>query len=293
VVNNATKRNGIPVTQSEKAIELNAIDLDVLWCVLTLPGIVGLTFLDRGIPFQVFSWDAEFTMQQPEIFITSVTQVLQSMPTTFYQLEFGFGSYHICLRRFITGDAIAFVLRSGIDLQDYEVNLAAFCRLVMDQRSAVLAKLEAHQADYLAARQSWQTTAGSPVNGSGVNGSGVKQSPVNKSPVNKSPVEQEVMIRAFNQLAAMAGRYLGTAIMTRHLVRSRPPSDCLDFVTIDRKGQLEISNTEWLNSAQLAAFSEWIQHFVRECSKIIRNFDRLARQEGLTEEEIAVLFPDP
>jgi hypothetical protein len=287
VVNNETKRNGIPATQPEPAIELNAIDRDVLWCVLTLPGIVGLTFLDRGMPFQVFSWDTEFTMQQPEIFITSVTQVLQSMPTTFYQLEFGFGSYHICLRRFITGDAIAFVLRSGIDLQDYELNLAAFCRLVMDQRSAVLAQLATHQTEYRAARTSWKTAPVTAVDDAIPDTSPIEQAPM------QHPMQQQVLIGAFNQLTAMAGRYLGTAIMMRHLVRSRPNSAYLAFVTIDRKGQIEISNTEWLNSEQLAAFSEWIQDFVKQCSKIIRNFDKLARQEGLTEEEIAVLFPDP
>jgi hypothetical protein len=268
VVNNATKRNGIPVTRREPSIELTAIELDVVRGVLTLPGIVGLTFLDRGLPFQVFSWDAEFTIQKPEIFITSATQVLHSMPTTFYQFEFEFGSYCVGLRRLITGDAIAFVLRTGIDLADYEIELGAFCQLVMDQRSAVIAQLQAHEALYLQERQSWNPEA-------------------------VSPVKQQVLISAFNHLVAVAGRYLGTAIMTRHLLRSRPTSECLSLVTIDRKGKMEISDTEWLTSEQIAAFSEWIQGFVRECSKIIRNFDRLARQEGLTEEEIAVLFPDP
>ncbi len=261
-------------------------DQSVVRGVLTLPGIVGLACLDRVRPIQVYCWDRGLAIQNPDVFVTSVTRVLQSMPSEFYQLEFAFGTYCVTLRRFITGDAIALITQTSVDLQAEERGLAAFCRVMMDHRSAVLAEIQVHQ-------QMMQEIFGGQGLVSQSDGSGVSRS---------------VMIQAFNRLAEIAGRYLGTAIMARHLTRSRPLVACLDGVTIDRRGKLEMpanpqtqtsstqtssthkSGLDELTNEQRSAFSMWIQEFTQQCSKIIRNFDTLVRQEGLTEEEITILF---
>ncbi len=269
-------------------MRLGEVDLDVVRGVLTLPGIVGFACLDRIVPLQVYGWDSELVIQKSERFVKSVTQILQSMPSEFYQWEFGFGSYSVGLRRFVTGDAIALVMQAGMDLQGEEKRLAAFCRVMMQNRSAVLAEIQAHQ-------QMMQ-------------GISTGEASIALEPVNSEPsIPRSLMIHSFNRLTEIAGRYLGSAIMVRHLQRSRPLVACLESVTIDRKGQLampaemsgaemsgaEMSGIEGLTTEQRSAFTLWVQEFVQHCSKIIRNFDTMARQEGLTEEEIAVLFPEP
>ena len=281
MVNNEIKRNGAieqapiePIVAIPSLTTLNSTDEDIVQAVLTLPGIVGLAFLDRAIqlqiPLQVYGWDSGLEIQRSEVFVASVTQVLRSMPSEFYQLEFGFGSYRVALRRFVTGDAMALVMQAGADLTDEEPRVAAFCRVAMESRSAVLLMIEAHQQRVL--------------------GTGV---------VDEVPrVNRAVFLAAFNRLTEIAGRYLGTTIAVRHLSRSQPMVDCLTGVTIDRSGQI-VMNLSPLDSAldslmltpdQRLAFLVWIEEFVTQCSKIIRNFDVLAQKEGLTEDEHKLLF---
>jgi hypothetical protein len=299
VVNNETKRNGTitptaamtPGIPSEVSMRLGEGDLDVVRGVLTLPGIVGFACLDRIVPLQVYSWDSDLVIQKSEQFVNNVTQVLRSMPSEFYQLEFGFGSYSVGLRRFVTGDAIALVMQAGMDLQGEEARLAAFCQVMMQNRSGVLAEIESHQLMRQRMRQGMRQ-------GNITGDASIAQVTVDAGP----SVPRSLMIHSFNRLAEIAGRYLGSAIMVRHLHRSRPRVACLESVTIDRAGKLampaemsgaEMSGIEGLTPEQRSAFTMWVQEFVQHCSKIIRNFDRMARQEGLTEEEIAVLFPEP
>ena len=283
MVNNEVKLNGateqVPIEQTvaiPSLTTLTSADEKIVHAVLTLPGIVGLAFLDQTIslqsPLQVYGWDAGLEIRRSGVFVASVTQVLRSMPTEFYQLEFGFGSYRVLLRRFGTGDAMALVMQAGKDWMDEEPQLAAFCRVAMESRSAVLLMIEAHQQRIL------ETGVADDV----------------------PRVDRSVFLAAFNRLTEIAGRYLGTTIAVRHLSRSQPMVDCLTGVTIDRSGRI-VMNPSTLDSAldslmltpdQRLAFLVWIEEFVKQCSKIIRNFDVLAQKEGLTEEEYKLLF-DP
>ena len=283
MVNNEVKLNGateqVPIEQTvaiPSLTTLTSADEKIVHAVLTLPGIVGLAFLDQTIslqsPLQVYGWDAGLEIRRSGVFVASVTQVLRSMPTEFYQLEFGFGSYRVLLRRFGTGDAMALVMQAGKDWMDEEPQLAAFCRVAMESRSAVLLMIEAHQQRIL------ETGVADDV----------------------PRVDRSVFLAAFNRLTEIAGRYLGATIAVRHLSRSQPMVDCLTGVTIDRSGRI-VMNPSTLDSAldslmltpdQRLAFLVWIEEFVKQCSKIIRNFDVLAQKEGLTEEEYKLLF-DP
>ena len=283
MVNNEVKLNGateqVPIEQTvaiPSLTTLTSADEKIVHAVLTLPGIVGLAFLDQTIslqsPLQVYGWDAGLEIRRSGVFVASVTQVLRSMPTEFYQLEFGFGSYRVLLRRFGTGDAMALVMQAGKDWMDEEPQLAAFCRVAMESRSAVLLMIEAHQHRIL------ETGVADDV----------------------PRVDRSVFLAAFNRLTEIAGRYLGATIAVRHLSRSQPIVDCLTGVTIDRSGRI-VMNPSTLDSAldslmltpdQRLAFLVWIEEFVKQCSKIIRNFDVLAQKEGLTEEEYKLLF-DP
>ena len=201
MVNNEIRRNGEiepaaiePLVAAPSLMTLSSADEYIVQAVLTLPGIVGLAFLDRAIqlqiPLQVYGWDAGLEIQRSGVFVASVTQVLRSMPSEFYQLEFGFGSYRVALRRFITGDAMALVMQAGEDLTDKEPQVTAFCRVAMESRSAVLIMIEAHQQRILGARI-----------------------------VNDVPrVNRAVFLAAFNQLVEIAGRYLGTTIDRKSVV---------------------------------------------------------------------------
>ena len=278
MVNNETTRNvAIEAAAVEPSVAipslttLNPADEDIVQAVLTLPGIVGLAFLDRAIqlqiPLQVYGWDSGLEIQRSGVFVVSVTQVLRSMPPEFYQLEFGFGSYRVALRRFVTGDAMALVMQAGRDLTDEEPQVAAFCRVAMEFRSAVLLMIEAHQQRIL--------------------GTGVADG-----------VPRSAFLAAFNRLTEIAGRYLGATIAVRHLSRSQPMVDCLAGVSIDRSGQIVMKpsapdsalDSLMLTPDQRLAFLVWIEEFVTQCSKIIRNFDVLAQKEGLTEDEHKLLF---
>ena len=281
MVNNEVKLNGAteqaPIEQTVAILSLTTLtsaDENIVNAVLTLPGIVGLAFLDQAIPLQsplqVYGWDAGLEIRRSGVFVASVTQVLRSMPSEFYQLEFGFGSYRVALRRFVTGDAMALVMQAGADLTDEEPRVAAFCRVAMESRSAVLLMIEAHQQRIL------ETGVADDV----------------------PRVDRSVFLAAFNRLTEIAGRYLGATIAVRHLSRSQPMVDCLTVVTIDRSGRI-VMNPSTLDSAldslmltpdQRLAFLVWIEEFVKQCSKIIRNFDVLAQKEGLTEDEHKLLF---
>ena len=276
MVNNDIKRNGTiePTVAIPSLTTLNPTDDDIVQAVLTLPGIVGLAFLDRAIqlqiPLQVYGWDSGLEIQRSGVFVASVTQVLRSMPSEFYQLEFGFGSYRVALRRFVTGDAVALVMQAGQDWTGDEPRVAAFCRVAMESRSAVVALVEAHQQRIL--------------------GDGVAD--------DVPRVARAVFLAAFNRLTEIAGRYLGTTIAVRHLSRSQPMVDCLAGVSIDRSGRIVMKpstpdsalDSLMLTPDQRLAFLVWIEEFVKQCSKIIRNFDVLAQKEGLTEEEHKLLF---
>ena len=165
---------------------------------------------------------------------------------------------------------MALVMQAGQDWTGDEPRVAAFCRVAMESRSAVVALVEAHQQRIL--------------------GDGVAD--------DVPRVARAVFLAAFNRLTEIAGRYLGATIAVRHLSRSQPTGEGLAGVSLDRSGRLSMTlspldsalDSAMLTPEQHRAFLVWIEEFVKQCSKIIRNFDALAQKEGLTEEEHKLLF---
>lgn len=110
----------------------------------------------------------------------------------------------------------------------------------------------------------------------------VKKSSVDSLIQQKVTVTQ--LLYSFNQIAECSIHYLGPTITAKYLKSSRPAREWLTHFQIDSlskitfDGSLEILVT----TLQMEYFKEWITAFIKTCSLIIQDFQRVIKQKEIS-----------
>ncbi|MBW4441074.1 MAG: hypothetical protein KME10_07550 [Plectolyngbya sp. WJT66-NPBG17] len=231
---------------------------EVIRDFLNVPGIVGIALLSGHSQPVFYSRDPAFTQGQAELLSQGILQVVETIPPEYEVLEFRFAQNQIVLHRFAQ-NFVALVIKD-----DSRVN---------EQFAGAFQKLRAWiEANPTIALEQFQALPSAP-----------------------SPKLKD-LIDAFNQLNQFTTKYLGVAVITNYLKRSRPAMAWMEQFQITRSGQIsfvgELSGLEQAVSAQEHEwFRSWVAQFIHRCSQAVRDYAVLVEQNALTDPQKALLLP--
>lgn len=97
------------------------------------------------------------------------------------------------------------------------------------------------------------------------------------------------LLAYFNQLFSRSNHYLGFVISRKYFDSSRPEFDWLDLFQIDENKKIYfVRNTLGFASLEQAKyFQKWIENFIADCSKVIKNFpDEEDKDDDDSDEEL-------
>ncbi len=103
---------------------------------------------------------------------------------------------------------------------------------------------------------------------------------------NKEKKERDLnvdeLLQALNEIYDLSELYLGKALATKYLEKSRPQSDWTEkFQIIDSQVQFVGSPPQDLGSSHLNAYSQWMKTFISSCSHIILDFPQLVKRQQI------------
>ncbi|MBD2326794.1 hypothetical protein [Alkalinema sp. FACHB-956] len=113
----------------------------------------------------------------------------------------------------------------------------------------------------------------------------VSQKPQSAPPTVQGAIRLQEQIEAFNELSQIATQYLGNAIIANHLSRSRPDVPWLQQFSIDRTAHLSFNGdakqvVQPMSEAEINDMQQWAKAFINQCSRVIRDFPLLVKQQS-------------
>ncbi len=106
------------------------------------------------------------------------------------------------------------------------------------------------------------------------------------------------MLVALNELSKTTTHYLGATIVSNYWKSSRPAVEWLSYLEVDRAGQITCSTSmpaeasQPLTPEQLKWLREWVEAFIKKCSRVIRDFPSVIQKMELNANQRSLLLPD-
>lgn len=265
---------------------------------LNLPGIVGLGLMDGHSRPYFSGIDQSLDFQQKEALTQGIQQVISTTPVGFESFDF----------RFSQRDAHIYKLGNGVIL--LVVTDAQLERPAYDD--AILQLKETLEADPHSAVSTFRLLAGSAtlnrpteptVNDALAPAAGtVSSSPVMSAPPATSDTAAaypwHVCLNALNVLTDATAQYLGKIVVANTWRNTRPDTEALQDLQVDRAGHFSlkpdatVQSTELMNTENYEHIHAWVNQFIQRCSLIIRDYPEIVLRQGLTEEHRVVLRID-
>ncbi len=278
------KTGSIPVSGTTNPDVCQSLPTEIIRDFLTVPGIAGIALIEAlidGYPTpRLYCADSKLKIRQPQVFLANLSQILRTLAPEVQQLDFFFSTYRLYVYRLGLGFTVVVLTHCNVKWRNSSEALRPFCQTVKSHLKASIPLLEEwasarnHQLDYPAAEpHSYAATT--------------DLRPASL-PTPSLPLLQDYL-NAFNHLSAIAAQYLGGTIISNQVKRSRPQSEILAMITIVAKGQLRSETDHVLSPEELQALRQWTQDLRGQCSRIIRDFDKIAQTAGLTNEEAMLL----
>ncbi|OUC13573.1 MAG: hypothetical protein B0A82_16585 [Alkalinema sp. CACIAM 70d] len=265
---------------------------------LTVPGILGIALLDKQSPLYFCGIETPFHLQQTTVLEQGLRQILSTMPEAVKEFELEFQTYRIHIYRFINTATILILTQPELKPADYQMKLAPLLNWVQTSHEGAIAQFReiveqvlppvpsyaaAGSPDVLPQRTSPSPTV-PPTPTQPQTLAAALSAPEPAPPTAPEVIRLQDQISAFNDLSQIATQYLGNAIIANHLSRSRPDVPWLQQFSIDRSAHLSFTGdpqqiTRPMNEAEIQDMQQWAQAFVSQCSRIIRDFPQLIKQQ--------------
>lgn len=100
----------------------------------------------------------------------------------------------------------------------------------------------------------------------------------------KDPQEYKLgeYVIALNKLSNFTTQYLGKVVVGNYLKSSRPKSEWLQQIVVDRDAQISYANpTAICSPEQQQQLQEWTKAYMQRCKQVIKNFDNMVIQDCL------------
>ncbi|MGI0494035.1 hypothetical protein ACN4EG_19810 [Alkalinema pantanalense CENA528] len=263
---------------------------------LNVPGILGIALLDKQSPLYFCGIETPFHLQQTTVLEHGLRQILSTMPEAVREFELQFQTYRIHIYRFINTATILILTQPELKLKDYQVMVAPLLDWVQTSHEGTIAEFREIAEQVLPSAPSIaaagtpevpsQTTSPSPTSAAQPQSvAAAASAPAPAPPIAPDVICLQDQLSAFNDLSQIATQYLGNAIIANHLSRSRPDVPWLQQFSIDRSAHLSFTGdpkqvTQPMSEAEINDMQQWAKAFISQCSRIIRDFPLLAKQQS-------------
>ncbi|XHX76721.1 MAG: hypothetical protein RBJ76_20100 [Stenomitos frigidus ULC029] len=283
---------------------------EVIQDFLNLPGIAGVALMDgRSRPY-FCGIDQTLNFQQKEALAQGILQVVETIPDGFDVFEFQFTEHLVRLyrldrgmvllvithRRLIRADYLSTINQLRAVLKEDIPNAIATFRLLAGNIPLTGMHYHKHSADSVAAPDA--TMALQPEEPALQAGSSPTPLPELSPPSAAIPEAATLVeaIAALNQLSQFTTQYLGTHVIANYWKATRPQSDQLASVQIDRSAQFSLTgllpqaSNKPLTVPEQLWLQEWVAAFIKRCSQVIRDFPAIVEQKALQDQQKTLLL---
>lgn len=100
------------------------------------------------------------------------------------------------------------------------------------------------------------------------------------------------LLDALNKLSHFTTQYLGKVVVTNYWKSTRPDASWLKEFEVDRNGQISHPQRSTLSCKpeQVQQMREWVATYIKRCKQVIRNFDQMLAEDGLSADQKRILF---
>ncbi|MBD2035018.1 hypothetical protein H6F76_08250 [Leptolyngbya sp. FACHB-321] len=300
---------------------------EVIQDFLNLPGIAGVALMDgRSRPY-FCGIDQALNFQQKEALAQGILQVVETIPDSFDVFEFQFAEHQVRLyrldrgmvllvlthQRLICADYLSMITQLKTVLKEDIPNAIATFRLLagnvtltgLHYRRQSAAPATTPNTTTALQSEKPQATRATPLADIPL----VEETPLaNSSPApflpEPSPPNAKTSdaatlfeaIAALNHLSQFTTQYLGTHVIANYWKATRPSSDWLATVQVDRTAQFTVTGappqatTTPLTAPERQWLQEWVTAFVKRCSQVMRDFPAIVEQKALNNQQKALLL---
>ena len=293
---------------------------EVIQDFLNLPGIAGVALMDgRSRPY-FCGIDQALNFQQKEALAQGILQVVETIPDSFDVFEFQFAEHQVRLYRLDRGMVLLVLTHQRLVRADYLSTITQLKAVLKEDIPNAIAtfRLLAGNVTLTGLHYRKQSAASTTTPGAAIvqsekpkavaatpladiplaNISPVPFLPEPSPPSAKTPDAATLAeaIAALNHLSQFTTQYLGTHVIANYWKATRPPSDWLATVQIDRTAQFTVTGappqaaTAPLTAPERRWLQEWVIAFIKRCSQIMRDFPAIVEQKALNDQQKALLL---
>ena len=293
---------------------------EVIQDFLNLPGIAGVALMDgRSRPY-FCGIDQALNFQQKEALAQGILQVVETIPDSFDVFEFQFAEHQVRLyrldrgmvllvlthQRLVCADYLSMITQLKAVLKEDIPNAIATFRLLagnvtltgLHYRKQSAAPATTPSAT-IALQPEKPQAAATPLAATPLaDSSPAPFLPAPSPPSAKTPDTATLAeaIAALNHLSQFTTQYLGTHVIANYWKATRPTSDWLATVQVDRTAQFTVigappqAATAPLTAPERQWLQEWVTAFVKRCSQVMRDFPAIVEQKALNDQQKALLL---
>jgi hypothetical protein len=294
---------------------------EVIQDFLNLPGIAGVALMDgRSRPY-FCGIDQTLNFQQKEALAQGILQVVETIPDSFDVFEFQFAENQVQLYRLDRGMVLLVLTDQGLVRADYLSTIAqlkavlkkdipnaiATFRLLAGNITLTGLHYRKHSAIPVttpSATRAFQSEEPQVARAAPLAAPSLADSspapflPESSLPSAKTPdtVTLSEAIVALNHLSQFTTQYLGVHVIANYWKATRPPSDWLATVQIDRTAQFSVTGSLSqaahipLTAPEQLWLQEWVSAFIKRCSQVMRDFPAIVEQKVLNDQQKALLL---
>ncbi|MBE9032842.1 hypothetical protein IQ266_24200 [filamentous cyanobacterium LEGE 11480] len=232
---------------------------------LNVAGIVGFALMD-GPQLDYFRHlNGTLQPQDKALFAQNVAQVLETIPTEFFELELQLQTHWTHLYRLDRSKVFVVWLGNAADRQRYASVLPPLLQVLKDIPGPVLDQLHALTAEVAAPSLAAPSFA----------------DPVESEPV-MLPTLHDVL-QVMNQVIAAGVEYLGKRILSNQVLMARPHDIWLSPITFDMQEYLvaspQMSLHQPLTIEQYRSLKQWVDGIIQAVRRVIRDFREILERQ--------------
>lgn len=298
---------------------------EVIQDFLNLPGIAGVALMDgRSRPY-FCGIDQALNFQQKEALAQGILQVVETIPDSFDVFEFQFAEHQVRLYRLDRGMVLLVLTHQRLVRADYLSLITQLKAVLKEDIPNAIATFRLLAGNVTLTGLHYRKQSAAPA--TTPNATTALQSekplaarplvedtpPADSSPAPflpepslpepsphsaKTPDTATVFeaIAALNHLSQFTTQYLGTHVIANYWKATRPPSDWLATVQVDRTAQFTVIGSPPqaakapLTTPERQWLQEWVTAFIKRCSQVMRDFPAIVEQKALNDQQKALLL---
>jgi hypothetical protein len=266
----------------------------VISTFLNLPGILGLGLMDEYSHAYLSGTGASLTPQQQDALLQGIQAIVGTTPNGFKSFDFCFGQRDASIYKLSNGIVLLVVTNEQAKVLQHQETIDQLKETLENNSDTAVSTLQllAESSVPEPASGTSDSTETTDQERGAIANPGY-QSSATSSATAEYPWSQ--YIAAMNALTDATAQFLGRIVVANTWRSTRPDSDVLDELQLDRDGRFGLTTASESAADQMISLDaydvlhEWVEKFIQRCSLTIRDYPERVVQQTLDDSQRAIL----